>query len=273
MVRGCAIFSQLLLLYVVRDTWGLRCYVGVLGQPQSRTALGKICGVIFNLPCRGVGYYDQFNANVTRSLCTKTPHTFACYCFTDLCNMNISAFREIWKSSPEYTTRGSYHRCFRQNFTDKFVTQPGDDTDTETTVINTEESTSEKAQTTPFDHLRKDMKRSDRTKSSSNGDFNFDLFIFLILAIVAVILLIAIIPALILCIVIKSKRSRSRTPRNEGGESQKSLRTDRSKKSEESAKTSSTKSTNTRSSTKSHGNNRPESANKNTCNTKSRSNR
>ncbi|ETN84328.1 hypothetical protein NECAME_17156 [Necator americanus] len=29
--------TQALLLYVVRDTWGLRCYVGALGQPKSST--------------------------------------------------------------------------------------------------------------------------------------------------------------------------------------------------------------------------------------------
>ncbi|KAK6758639.1 hypothetical protein RB195_016080 [Necator americanus] len=155
--------------------------------------------------------------------------------------MNISAFREIWKSSPEYTTRGSYHKCFRQNFTDKFVTQPGDDTDTETTVISTEESTSEKAQTTPLDQTRKDEKSTGNTGTTtepepinlfstteihpdslegSNGrsldeddDSNIDFIIFVILSIVAAILLIAIIPILIGCLVIKSKRDRRRRTR------------------------------------------------------------
>ncbi|KAK6758642.1 hypothetical protein RB195_016082 [Necator americanus] len=87
MVRGCAIFSQLLLLYVVRDTWGLRCYVGVLGQPQSRIVRGgKYCGVVFELPCEGKGFYDQFNAD------------------------------EIWKSSPDYSTEESYPECFQNPF-------------------------------------------------------------------------------------------------------------------------------------------------------------
>ncbi|KAK6758643.1 hypothetical protein RB195_016082 [Necator americanus] len=115
MVRGCAIFSQLLLLYVVRDTWGLRCYVGVLGQPQSRTSLGRICGVIFSLPCRGVGYYDQFNANRIVRGGKYCGVVFELPCegkgFYDQFNAD-----EIWKSSPDYSTEESYPECFQNPF-------------------------------------------------------------------------------------------------------------------------------------------------------------
>ncbi|KAK6758637.1 hypothetical protein RB195_016080 [Necator americanus] len=117
MVRGCAILSQALLLYVVRDTWGLRCYVGALGQPKSRIVRGgKYCGVVFELPCEGKGFYDQFNADFEQPWCTPTEHALACYCNTNLCNMNISAIREIWKSSPDYSTEESYPECFRNPF-------------------------------------------------------------------------------------------------------------------------------------------------------------
>ncbi|KAK6758653.1 hypothetical protein RB195_016090 [Necator americanus] len=119
MSGGRRIFFHFLLLCMFRDVCAVECYTGDFNTNlKMENVSEKVCAMFIFLPCNAElkGYFDYAEYDITKldSLCAPTPSIFSCYCNTDLCNRNFSAFLEIWQASPDYKPESSFSTCLRK---------------------------------------------------------------------------------------------------------------------------------------------------------------